>query len=410
LKILLVTDAFLPNLGGVERHVNSLSNYLAESGFEVTILTEIIDWDDTTLEKKGIKILREMDLKRRDADYKWPYTRVVNSRKITKNINDYGNEFDLVHYHGTHSLFMDQLNLETPVVNTIHGIFPVCIANWGIEQWCGKNPSMIDCSICTAKIKTKYIPLFPAMMLFSGYYYNRMKSSLKSVDKVVSVSNYVGNIVKRGLGLENLVNIYNFIDIKNDIEYNLKQSKKQDIFNLGTGNKIILFSGRIVKSKGIHILLESFEEVQKEINDAHLVITGSGELKSLVEDSSSQNANVSYLGYIPREEQLVILNKSSVFAAPSTYPDACPTSILESMALGVPVISTNIGGIPELVAEGETGNLVEPNDSHMLAKKLIEILSEDTNKYHDKCVERAIKFDISTIGPQISNLYKELTS
>lgn len=409
MKVLLISDAFLPSLGGIERHVNTLSNFLSERGHEITILTERMDADDSVYEKKGIKVIRSMDLMRKDADYKWPYTRLYNSKKILEYLNLYGNKYDLVHYHGTYPLYMDYRKINIPVVATIHAIYPVCIANWGINEWCQEDPSSINCVLCTVRIKKKYVPVAPAFMIYSKYYYDRMKISLKSLEKVVSVSNYVGNIVKQGLNLTNIINIYNFIDIENDIMFNLKRYKNDiNSLDIESGSRVILFSGRLVESKGIHILLKSFKKIQEKYDDIYLVITGGGKLESYVEKMSIKNEKIKFLGYISREKQLNILNNASLFVAPSTYPDACPTSILEAMALGVPVVSTNIGGIPELIIENKTGLMVNPNDVEGLSNTMVELLSRTRNDFHDNCVKQANKFDITNVGPKVTELYHTL--
>jgi glycosyltransferase involved in cell wall biosynthesis len=409
LKILLISDAFLPSLGGIERHVYTLANYLSNKGHDITVLTEKMNVDEPVFKNKGIFVRRSMDLVRKDADYKWPYTRLYNSKKILEYTNLMGDEYDVVHYHGTHPLYLDYRKMNSPLISTIHAIFPVCIANWGVNEWCGKDPSSIGCVLCTIRIKKKYVPASAAFMIYSKYYYHRMKVSLNSLDKVISVSDYVRNIVKKGLNLTNLITIYNFIDIRNDIMLNLKKSKLK-ISNLGieAHSKIILFSGRLVEAKGIHVLIKSFKKIQEKYDDVYLIITGGGKLQDYVKKMSENDEKIKYRGYISRENQLKILNEASVFVAPSTYPDACPTSILEAMALGVPVVSTKIGGIPELIIEGKTGLLAKPNDINELSFKIAEILSRKQNVYREDCIKQAERFDITNVGAQITDLYLAL--
>lgn len=351
-----------------------------------------------------------MNLIKKDSDYKWLYTRIYNSLKIMKYINIYGDDYDVVHYHGVHSLFMDFLKIRTPVISTLHGIFPACIANWGVDQWCEREPSAINCSICTSNIRKSYKPFLIGMMLYSSFYYSRMKSSLEKLDKVISVSNYVGNIVKNAFHLQNIVNIYNFIDIEKDILYNLKEDGNlNNTLNLDEDDKIILFSGGLVRKKGIHVLIKSFEKISKDDENVFLVITGIGPMENYIRKMSEENKRIIYLGFTPRSLQIKVLSRSSVFAAPSTYPDACPTTILEAMALGVPVVSTRLGGIPELVVDGRTGYLVEPNDPDALSRGILKVLSRDQDGLEENCIDRAKKFDITQIGPDIIALYHRLS-
>ena len=78
------------------------------------------------------------------------------------------------------------------------------------------------------------------------------------------------------------------------------------------------------------------------------------------------------------------------------------------MALGVPVVSTKIGGIPELIIEGKTGLLVKPNDINELSFKITEILSRKQNVYREDCIKQAERFDITNVGEKITDLYLDL--
>jgi len=406
MKLLLVSDAFPPSFGGVERHVHTLSKFLNKRGLDITILTEALNVDDRELFKSGITIKRGVKFHRRTSALQWTYQYIQNSKKVKVAINEHGNDYDIVHYHGTHMLYMDKINVEPPLIATIHGIFPSCIAFWGIEDWCRNNPTPYNCAICMLNIRKSYAPLFPGMLLYNKYYLDRMKKSLKSLDKIISVSDYVKNIVKEVFKLENITTKYNFIDIKNDLLSRLNPRKKILEYNLDTNKDIILFSGRLHPQKGISTLIESFNKLKK--SNVELLITGQGELESLVKKQSAQNSNIKYLGYLPRDIQINILSQSRLFVAPSTYPDACPTAIIEAMALGIPVVSTYLGGIPELVLDGETGYLTEAKNPDSLKMKIIEILEKDKEYFSENCKKHARKFDINIIGEEIIRIYKTL--
>jgi len=233
-----------------------------------------------------------------------------------------------------------------------------------------------------------------------------MKKSFKSFNKVISVSDYVKNIVKDAFNLDNIITAHNFIDL-NEILTSVDDTKtphKEYMINEDT--KIVLYSARLHPQKGITTVIDAFKKIDDE--NIVLLISGKGELEEYVKKICRERSKMTYLGYLPREVQLNILKNSDVFLAPSTYPDACPTSILEATALGVPVISTSLGGIPELLIDGETGYLIDPNNPDQLAKKISEVLLINKEKFKTKYRKQAEMFDIENIGKKIIKIYNEL--
>ncbi|MHA2168548.1 MAG: glycosyltransferase family 4 protein [Candidatus Kariarchaeaceae archaeon] len=391
----------------MERHVYTLSKYLAENGNDVTILTETQKQEKPPLELNGIKIQRTLKLSHRKTALQWVYQYLRNSHTIKEAINDHSGEYDIIHYHGTHMLYFDKIHIKSPLIATIHGIFPACISFWGINNWCENEPSPINCANCMVKLRKNYAPFYPGMILYNKYYYNRMKESLGAIDKIISVSDYVKNIVEKSLNLDNIITKYNFIDRAEIINY-IKSEPIQSTDLSRNTNKTILYSGRLHFQKGITTLLDSYRIIKKENINARLLISGKGELDNLVTQHSIEHEGIEYLGFLSRETQLNQLNHSNVFVAPSTYPDACPTAIIEAMALGVPVVSTTVGGIPELIINEKTGYLVKPNDSNALAEKIKRALGKNKDFWRKNCIEQSKTFDIKKIGHEIIKIYEKL--
>lgn len=110
-----------------------------------------------------------------------------------------------------------------------------------------------------------------------------------------------------------------------------------------------------------------------------LNIGGNGEIKRLhkrINDLDITNYVV-YLGWISEKEKDLLLRKTDIYVLPS-YSECMPMSILEAMSYSIPVVSTFVGGIPELVSDGETGFLISPGDLDALYKKLEFLIQNRT--------------------------------
>jgi glycosyltransferase involved in cell wall biosynthesis len=140
---------------------------------------------------------------------------------------------------------------------------------------------------------------------------------------------------------------------------------------------VVLFMGRVGERKGIFDLIEAWPEVLRQVPSARLRVGGDGDLERLrariaelgVEDS------VEVMGWISGADRLQAYADADVYALPS-YAEGLPISVLEAMASGLAVLSTNIDGTPDAIVEGETGFMHEPGDRAAIAQGLIRLLSD----------------------------------
>jgi glycosyltransferase involved in cell wall biosynthesis/peptidoglycan/xylan/chitin deacetylase (PgdA/CDA1 family) len=141
----------------------------------------------------------------------------------------------------------------------------------------------------------------------------------------------------------------------------------------------LLFVGSLNKSdnhKGLIFLLGALKIVKQTHPHVHLDIVGEGSGVSMFEKIAEQydvSGAVRFLGGQYDENLAALYRKSNIFILP-TLNDSFPLVILEAMASGVPVISTNVGGIPTMIDDQETGYLIQPGDSNVLAEKIQYLL------------------------------------
>lgn len=140
----------------------------------------------------------------------------------------------------------------------------------------------------------------------------------------------------------------------------------------------ILFIGSVCDRKGVKVLIDAFIQIHKKIKDLKLVMIGSGN-KSYIEQIREKlirdncDHKVHFLGFLKPEEIAANLAHASVFVLP-TYMDNSPNSLIEAMAVGVPIVTTDVGGIPSIITDGVNGLLVPSREPEKLASTILYIL------------------------------------
>jgi colanic acid/amylovoran biosynthesis glycosyltransferase len=136
----------------------------------------------------------------------------------------------------------------------------------------------------------------------------------------------------------------------------------------------LLFIGRLAAAKGLPILLEAMTKLP----NATLTIAGDGPDRRLLESQSQQlslAARVRFAGYQTPDQIRALLAQADLFVMTS-FAEGVPVVLMEAMAAGVPVIATRIAGIPELIADGQSGLLVPPGDADSTARAIASLLND----------------------------------
>lgn len=138
----------------------------------------------------------------------------------------------------------------------------------------------------------------------------------------------------------------------------------------------LLFLGQIGNRKGVFDLLEVLASNKNDFkNRVHVTIGGIGEVERLQKTIKEKefNGDVTFAGWVKGTKKAELLNDCDVYILPS-YNEGLPISVLEAMSYGKPVISTNVGGIPEIVKPGYNGWLFQPGDHEALTTIIKEVL------------------------------------
>ncbi len=204
--------------------------------------------------------------------------------------------------------------------------------------------------------------------------------------------------------------LYNGIDLQ-EVDRLAEQPISTDL-PVPSGKDVrLIFVGRLVAHKGLGDLLASLANMAD--GPWRLLIVGDGPLRSHLETrvyETGLGTHIRFLGARPWEEIPSLLSSSDIFVYPSHW-EGLGLSIIEASACRLPVIATNVGGIPEVVAHGESGLLVPPGASDALAVALSELM-EDTDRRREmgeagrRLVEE--RFDIDKLATRLKGIYENL--
>ena len=235
-----------------------------------------------------------------------------------------------------------------------------------------------------------------------------VKFSFEESDGVTTVSRFLKEKTLTNYNIEKDIEvIYNFIDIE---KFKPNQS---DLFRkhiAPNGEKVLVHTSNFRIVKRVTDTIRVLEKVKKEV-PAKLVLVGDGPDRSECERLAREldiHKDVVFLG---KQDGLTeILNAADIFLMPS-QSESFGLSALEAMACGVPVVSSSVGGLPELNIHNETGYIAEIGDIDRMAKYVIELLTNEKRykSFSKNSRERAVKnFDKNLIVPKYVAYYEKI--
>ncbi|MBI5296220.1 MAG: glycosyltransferase family 4 protein [Chloroflexi bacterium] len=200
----------------------------------------------------------------------------------------------------------------------------------------------------------------------------------RSLDLYITVSaRDRQSLLASGIAADRIELIYNAVDIRaEDIPGGSAWLRHK--FSIPAGRLVCTAVGRLVPVKGYDVLVEAAGLLAREAPHLHLLLVGDGESRQALADQIGKLAlreRVTLAGYQDREQVLSILRSSDMFVMPSRY-EGTPIALLEAGALGLPIVASNVGGIPELVRDGQEALLVPAADSQALTCALSQLAND----------------------------------
>ncbi|MBN1181907.1 MAG: glycosyltransferase family 4 protein [Bacteroidales bacterium] len=286
--------------------------------------------------------------------------RPFGSCEVRRNFKRLISDFkpDIIHLNNIHSQLSPVLALlghkyNIPVVWTLHDYKLVCPAYLLLSggkscEACLDNKWSVTRKKC---IKNSFLASLVAYL--EAYYWNPRKLN-RITDWFISPSNFLKEeMIKGGIDKAKIGVLHNFVKHETvKIDHGLKED-------------YYCYVGRLSSEKGIDLLLEAASGLPAY----KLKIIGTGPLEeSLI--SGNNNKNVEFFGYKTGEELRSIISGSRFLTVPSNWFENNPLTILEALCMGVPVLGSNIGGIPELIKPGFNGILFEPSNVAEMREKI----------------------------------------
>lgn len=315
-------------------------------------------------------------------------------RKIPQLQRQY--KFDIIHSHHCHmpDLFLQLLNqIRVPTVATVHSTIAL-IAK--VNRLSGVPFEHMEQS-------EKYTLLFYPVLRFLERLY------AKCVPRFIAVSNLCRKEIMKKLRVkaERISVIHNGVDTK------LFSPPESDEMEKKYSRPTIVYMGRLIAKKGIHVLIKAMPEVIRNRPDAHFLFIGGGNIPVYVkmfEKMRIPKENFSFVGHVGYFARPRFLREATVFVNPSFF-EHCSLSILEAMSCNTAVIASDVEGNREIITSGKNGVLTPVFNDKKLTESIISLLEdENLNKEIGREARRTVErsFSSEKCAKETYNVYKQI--
>lgn len=364
MKILMVNKFLYPK-GGSETYILKLGKILESHGHEVQYFG--MENEKNTVGNEANAYVSHLDFSTGILGNLLAPFRIIYSAQARKKIRQVLDSFqpDVVHLNNIHYHLTPSIILETEkyrkstgravkIVYTAHDYQLICPSHGLFDanmQICEKclDGTYTHClkGNCIKGSKAK------SFLGMVDAYFWKWKDVYSHVDTIICCSNFLKSKLDSQVRFSKKTTmLHNFLDLVAD-----RDVKKDDY---------VLEFGHLSKEKGTLTLLEA----AKRIPDVRFVFAGFG--PALPEISLISNAE--YVGFKSGTELELLVRKAALTVCPSEIYENCPFSVIESQMYGTPVIGSRMGGTPELITEGETGELFEAGNAKDLERTLRKML------------------------------------
>ncbi len=385
MKILFIHNRY-KQFGGEEVAVEQESELLSAKGHAVKVLF----FDNEKLTSFYSKLTTALQ-----AIYNFS-----SARKAKKAIKEFSP--DIIHVHNLFFsaspsvLYVSKRN-KIPVILTLHNYRLVC-----------SNALLLrDNKVCELCVN-KRLPLHGIRY---KCYHNSMAAS--ALVTAITGTHKLLNTWKNKVSVYIALNEFSrnrFLQSSLELPAGKMVTKPNFVFDPGEGDagrdEFFLFTGRIVKEKGVETLLNSFAAMQ----DKKLVIIGDGPERISLQEQFKSCLNIEFRGYLNKPDVLTAMKRSKACICPSLWYEGSPLTILEAFATGTPVIASNLGSMKETIKDGYNGLHFIAGDINDLRAKvelLIQLTTNNKDLYKNARQTYLEKYHPEVHYNSIINIYEQ---
>ncbi|MEA3329937.1 MAG: glycosyltransferase family 4 protein [Nanoarchaeota archaeon] len=291
------------------------------------------------------------------------------------------------------------------------------ISSQALHLWSHLSPSF--CSVVTNMFAIEYN--IPNILTIHAPFINEEdKIAPKTLfwDKIICVSNAVSEEVHSlNIDVERISTCYPGVDIEK-FRPNLGRKWLRTRIGVKEKDKIILFAGRLTEAKGLPVMLKAFATIAQGKKDIKLLLAAGTPVTEEKIKETYEKAELLgikdqlFIEPFPLEDMPHVYNGCDIFVLPSQY-EGFGLVFTEAMACGIPVIGTSVGGVPEVISNGEEGYLVPPNEPTELSKRIDWLLKSKIkrNNLGNKGVEKSQrKFALNKTVEKLMGIHKSAIS
>jgi glycogen(starch) synthase len=395
-RVCFISPEYLPLSGGTGAYVYYLSNELTKRGHSVYIITGYDESADVEVNEQ----LRVFFLKT-------PKTPIVKSFLFA------GSAFrKLNKMRGAFPTDIAHANLPLVPSFAVPASFGKTLMSTVHSTWKGEAESI------KGEPYSRLNPNEKFLVSFNWFLRIFEEKMLERSSKIIAVSDFTRRELLQYYKVkeEKIRVIHNGVDV-NKFRPASDKGKAKEELGLNPEDIVILSVGRLYARKGLFTLIESMPAVVRRYRNTKFVISGKGqsnETKKLVAHAEKLGIrdNMIFTGYFPDKKLPRLYQAADVFAF-STFYENLPFAVLEAMSTGLPVVTTCVGGIPEMIDSGKNGFLVQPFSAKELSDSVLDFLEHPAEADEVGFLARKTileRFDWRFIVKKVLKVYEEALS
>lgn len=377
MHIVVLQDDFPPkSSGGASQVAANFAHAFVQEGHQVSVVTTAQTKEDAVLgeSRNGMTVYRihVPHYNERWRAYRSLYnpTAVKQVRQILRDLQPDAVSAHNIHYYLSYASLKAARQVSSKVILTAHDVMSFHYGKMtefiSSDTQCPQEPEYrVSTAQRIRKAKKRYNPVRNVVIrYYLGY-----------VDSVVAVSYALRDALEQN-GIANVRVIHNGIDVDEwMVSQHVVDAFKQQ-FGL-EGKQPVFFGGRFSTLKGSRKIIDAMERVIRDVPDAVLLVAGreNSHIKAMQDVARGKGVPMVCVGWLNGDTLKAAYWASDIVAVPSICFDSFPTNNLEAMACQTPVIATCFGGSHELVADGQTGYILNPYNVDELAQRITTLLT-----------------------------------